>query len=632
METMTSKYGVRLVRSTPLEMGRHMDAPRRQPWRVWAESQKRRRPIAVDLFAGAGGLSLGLENAGYSVVLSADHDAASVETHLANFPGLCLDLDLADPDRVDDLIGLMAGLDIDLIAGGPPCQPFSRAGRSKIRDLVDKGLREQADPRRELWRPFLRVIEEVSPRAVLMENVPDMALGDDMRTVRFISERLEALGYETDMRILDAWRFGVPQHRQRLMLVALRDAVFHWPPIGEQVTLRDAISDLPRLNDTSGERSMKYRGPRTGFQRRARSKMTGDHENLVFDHITRAVRDDDREAFVLMGEGARYTDLPDRLKRYRDDIFDDKYNRLRWDDWSRSITAHIAKDGYWYIHPNEPRTLTVREAARIQTFPDDFRFSGSRSDAFRQIGNAVPPVLAETVARAMLASTRKPRRKTELWSGAVRADVRGELLAWADATPKPAWRSVGNPWDVLVGTIAGRRREMHSELLLEQFPAPSSVVPQQISALVRRAATDQERRIVQAVGKAASYINREGWDVGGWAVAARLGVADRQWVETVGLGRKHVAATSGTLRVSARIVGREERGGVGGRMLLAQLVGHSRESSAVTAALAGLAANICTTTAPRCGECPIAQFGSTSTARLSAPRRRTPATAEEAVG
>jgi DNA (cytosine-5)-methyltransferase 1 len=132
------------------------------------------------------------------VVVSADVDRAAVQTHLANFPGSCPELDLADPERVDDLLSLLEGVDIDLVAGGPPCQPFSRAGRAKIGDLVDRGVRNAVDPRRELWRVFLRVVEEVRPRSVLMENVPDMALGDDVRTLRFMADRLEALGYETD--------------------------------------------------------------------------------------------------------------------------------------------------------------------------------------------------------------------------------------------------------------------------------------------------------------------------------------------------------------------------------------------------------------------------------------------------
>jgi DNA (cytosine-5)-methyltransferase 1 len=559
----------------------------------------------VDLFAGAGGLSLGLENAGYTVVMSVDHDAPSVETHMANFPGLCLDLDLADPERVDDLVELLSGLDIDLIAGGPPCQPFSRAGRSKIRDLVDKGIRERVDPRQELWRSFLRVVEEVRPGAALMENVPDMALGDDMRTVRFIADRLESAGYETEMQILETWRYGVPQHRQRLILVALREGLFEWPKERDQVTLRDAIDDLPALRNTSGSREMRYRGPRSVFQARARLGVATEDANLIFDHFTRPVRDDDREAFELMAKGATYPDLPDHLKRYRDDIFDDKYNRLRWDDWSRSITAHISKDGYWYIHPKEHRTLTVREAARIQTFPDRFRFSGVRSDAFRQIGNAVPPVLAEVVAVALREAGSRSRPTGELLPSEVRAAVRTRALAWADKGQKPAWRRVGDPWAVLVGTLAGRGREQLGNGLVGRFPTPDAVVPQQLSAQVRRAADEREARILRAVNKAATALRREGWDSGAWAKAAGLGPADRLWVEAVGLGQKHVAVTAGTLRVAARVEGNPEASGVAVRMLLARIVGYSDTASDVTAAIAGLAADVCTPVVPECSACPL---------------------------
>ena len=121
----------------------------------------------------------------------------------------------------------------------------------------------------------------------------------------------------------------------------------------------------------------------------------------MFDHITRPVREDDRAAFETMTHKTKYSDLAPEHQRYRNDIFDDKYKRLDENDLSRTITAHIAKDGYWYIHPRQPRTLTVREAARIQSFPDYFRFSGPPSAAFKQIGNAVPPLVAETVGKSI---------------------------------------------------------------------------------------------------------------------------------------------------------------------------------------------------------------------------------------
>lgn len=604
--TEKQKYGVRISRSSTLELDRHPDAPRRQPWRQWVMDCIQQGPIAVDLFAGAGGLSLGLDRAGYQVVLAADHDAAAVETHLANFPGPCFDTDLSEPGRVDDLIGLLDGLDIDLIAGGPPCQPFSRAGRSKIRDLIDKGIREAIDPRRELWRVFLRVVEEVRPRAVLMENVPDMALGDDMRTVRYMADRLEAAGYETDMQILEAWRYGVPQHRQRLFFVALREGVFEWPKELDPVNLREAIGDLPQLGDSTGSREMPYGRARTEYQRRARAGVLNEHRRLVFDHMTRAVRPDDRVAFELMSQGLRYRDLPDELKRYRDDIFDDKYNRLTWADRSRSITAHIAKDGYWYIHPEEHRTLTVREAARIQTFPDDFRFSGSRSDAFRLIGNAVPPLLGEVVATAIREAADRPNPALEQQPSHVRYEVRNLALKWAQKKLVPAWRRTGAPWPVLVGTIAGRGRPELTDELLARFPDPIAVKSSSVSALARKAADDKAGRVIRAVGRAAKAIRCEGWDGGTWAQAAGLGPADTLWVETVGLSRKHVAATTGTIRVAGRVAGEPSASGVAGRMLLARLVGHSDSAPAVTAALAGLAVEVCLAGRAACSSCPLA--------------------------
>ncbi len=412
--TQPGFYGVKLTRSAPLVLERHLDAPRRRPWRMWAEEQATRGPIAIDLFCGAGGLSLGLEQAGYTVVLAADHDEAAVQTHMSNFAGPCFDLDLSDPERVEDLLGLLDGLEIDLVAGGPPCQPFSRAGRSKIRDLVEKGLRAALDPQRDLWRVFLHVVEQIRPRALLMENVPDMALGDDMRTVRYMADRLEAIGYETDMRIVEAWRYGVPQHRQRLLFVGMREGVFEWPKDSEEVNLRDAIGDLPKLRETSGVREMPYRGPKTDFQRRARLGIDPSVTEKIHDHITRPVREDDREAFELMGKGLSYPRTSGETQALSRRHLRRQVQSAELERAVSPITAHIAKDGYWYIHPSEHRTLTVREAARIQTFPTGFDSGGSRSDAFRLIGNAVPPRLGEIVGTAILGAVQRKRSGDEL--------------------------------------------------------------------------------------------------------------------------------------------------------------------------------------------------------------------------
>src|SRR5262249_26902346 len=185
--------------------------------------------------------------------------------------------------------------------------------------------------------------------------------------LRQVISALEVAGYHVHTRILSAWQFGVPQPRQRLILVGIRNEVkFHWPRRIRDipVTVRDAISDLPEVKAGSKTLEVPYYGARNSSQRWCRRGILKCSKKTLYDHITRAVRADDLEAFRLMQHNTLYSDLPEHLRRYRADIFDDKYKRLPWDDVSRTITAHISKDGYWYIHPEQHRTLTIREAAR----------------------------------------------------------------------------------------------------------------------------------------------------------------------------------------------------------------------------------------------------------------------------
>lgn len=453
-------YAVKLERSVPLTLPRHPQAPEDEKFTEWCAAEKvAGRPLAIDLFSGAGGLGAGVEAAGWTVVTAVDHDKAALETHRANFRGQALDVDMSDQAQVSTLIEKLRPIGIDLVAGGPPCQPFSRAGRAKIRSLVEDGVRDAVDARKELWRSFIDVVTELQPRAVLMENVPDMAIGDDLIVIREIAEILERAGYIVGYRLLDAWRHGVPQHRKRFILQARRDgAAPAWPSLSTyRPTVRDAIADLPSLNDTTGARELPYAGkPTSELAKQLRASV---ESGVIHDHMTRPVRADDREAFELMTSSTLYSDLPDRLKRYRSDTFNDKYKRLPWDDLSRTITAHIAKDGYWYIHPAEHRTLTVREAARIQTFPDDFRFAGTRSDAFRQIGNAVPPLLGLAVAKSI--------QTNAITGQAARlhiSEVRTRLVAWADERRKDDWWLFPGPDMTTVAAAFAALLEVHQLL------------------------------------------------------------------------------------------------------------------------------------------------------------------------
>src|SRR5690606_4052947 len=179
----------------------------------------------------------------------ADHDAEALETHRHLFGGFSVDWDLGDSDRVEKVAELVAAAGVELLAGGPPCQPFSKAGRYMIRDRVRKGLRDPHDERRDLWRSFVEVVRLARPRAVLMENVPDMALDKEMFILRAMVHELEGLGYAVEERVLETRRYGVPQFRQRLILIALADGLdFEWPAEEpEQVTLCNAIGDLPEV-------------------------------------------------------------------------------------------------------------------------------------------------------------------------------------------------------------------------------------------------------------------------------------------------------------------------------------------------------------------------------------------------
>jgi DNA (cytosine-5)-methyltransferase 1 len=613
---VSRSYGVAVRRSEALRLPMHPAAPNHGSFRAWMQASE--RPIAIDLFSGAGGLSYGLESAGYRVALAVDIDEWALETHAHNFEGIALPLDLGNKDERDNIVKLFDGIDVALVAGGPPCQPYSRAGRSKIRSLVQLGSRDAEDHRRELWRSFLDIVERVQPRAVLMENVPDMALADDMAVVRHMLARLEEAGYEADARIVDTWLYGVPQHRQRLAIVGVRDGkAFSWPDRLEKVTLRDAISDLPVLDPTKeevGSVVMSYEGPESDFQRWARKLCDREVADLVFDHVTRTVRADDLEAFQLMKPGSLYSDLPEELRRYRADIFDDKYNRLDWEDLSRSITAHIAKDGYWYIHPDQHRTLTVREAARVQTFPDHFRFAGSRSHQFAQIGNAVPPAVGEAIGSAIRAAVKGPTTNAPARTSFWRNTVRGRIEEWAESDRKDAaWAYPGEPWQTIVGVILGGKGDVgwpNPDDALDLIPTLEGATPSMMTVLETmadsgrcRTAVLRLRRIVDALRSDAS-----GWEGTEWLRAAALGPAAREWLELLGFESGGLAPSSSVLRVTARVTDTnvDERNRMStGRMELAKLVGDGPRATTINAAMHRLGNQVCLSEEPRCKLCPL---------------------------
>ena len=577
--------------------------------------------LAADLFAGAGGLSLGLEQAGIHVVIGADHDKEALETHRHHIAGMSLDWDLGDVEVVELVADLMRANAIDILAGGPPCQPFSKAGRSGMRFLVREGLRDPHDRRRDLWRSFLEVARLAMPRVVIMENVPDMALDREMFILRSMVLELESLGYSVQEGVVDAWRYGVPQFRQRLILVAVRDgASFEWPAETlRKVTVGNAISDLPSVRGGWRPKGgaagwAEYHGPRTAFQRAMREGVPRADENKVFDHITRPVREDDERAFELLDSESRYSDLPQELKRYRDDIFDDKYKRLSGDDISRTITAHIAKDGYWYIHPEQNRTLTVREAARLQTFPDWFRFAGPPSAAFKQIGNAVPPRLGAAIGwavRAALAASPFSQPSSE--------EIGEALATWFNGHRRSSspWLHTSSPWYVFLGEIVLDRVTplIASAVwpLLARYATPADLVSNaselhEILSWLER--SDRYERVL-AIARALKEETDLSEDRIGELVSWKLvhqSVADLALLARAE-GEEPVVVTSGALRVAARFrrnsLGRRNKHSAG-RLMIGRMVGFGRDARVAQLALLELGTDVCMPIRPTCAQCPLA--------------------------
>jgi len=290
--------GVRVKRSAAVRLSPHPLAVETPKGLIsLAKRLRREEPetlLVADLFSGAGGLSLGLDQSGFKTVFAVDHDPDAVETHRHHFAGLSADWDLADPVVVDEVGALLRKISVDVLAGGPPCQPFSKAGRSLIRHRVRHGFRDPHDRRRDLWRSFMEIVRSAKPRAVLMENVPDMALDDEMFILRTMVLELEQLGYGVETRIVETWRCGVPQFRQRLILIAVEHrGQFVWPSeVPRKTTVDNAISDLPAVEggwspDSAREGWLAYDKPGTTFQRLMREGVQQADLNRIYDHITR---------------------------------------------------------------------------------------------------------------------------------------------------------------------------------------------------------------------------------------------------------------------------------------------------------------------------------------------------------
>lgn len=393
---------------------------------AWKRNTK--SPTVVDLFAGAGGSSLGLEWAGFKIVAAVDEDFWACQTFRLNHPELpeerILQLDIRKDQTEKALLRLQGVRHPTLVIGGPPCQGFSMIGRwasgpNGYRRFIN-------DPRNELYKEFIHYVRLLNPKLVVMENVPGLFSLSNGIYKKQIEEDL-GKDFEVVSLLVNALKFGVPQNRIRVLFIGASRGHFGkqrarkivttvQETLGKQnmtkaLTLREAIGDLPPLEQDDGDEVAmrnRRRGRPVGYARTMRWDWP-----ILHGHYSRPLNVRDQLLYARLAPGETGNDAVVKhgarhLMVYRTDVFEDQYRRLVWEQPSPTILAHLSHDGHNYIHPDttQTRSITLREAARIQSFPDDFIFYGPRTYTYRHVGNAVPPLLARAIGGALLGALR----------------------------------------------------------------------------------------------------------------------------------------------------------------------------------------------------------------------------------
>lgn len=347
--------------------------------------------ISIDLFAGAGGLTLGLKKAGINCVWANEIESDFAVTFKINNPeSIVENKDIHDIDfnRVMEDLSIEKG-DLDLLCGGPPCQGYSTIGN-----------KNQRDPRNSLFYEFLRAVKEINPKYVLFENVAGFRKLYKGEAFNKLTTELTLLGYSYNFSEMQVSKFGVPQSRKRTIVLASRsDCPQVSLPIGEseEVSLIDAIGDLPWL-ESNDETSFYNIKQMTSYQ----SAMRGDCEILT-EHNSSNYGEKMKKLMSLIPEGGDKTDLPEYIRPTKG--FGNAYARLWADKVAPTITRNFGTpSSSRCIHPYQDRALSTREGARLQSFPDSYCFHGGKTSKNLQIGNAVPPLLAEAIGKEIVKS------------------------------------------------------------------------------------------------------------------------------------------------------------------------------------------------------------------------------------
>lgn len=384
------------------------------------------KPIkTIDLFAGAGGITEGFRQAGANCVFANDFNPNACETFRDNHPGVpmvCGPIQDLDTKRIKKSLGLKKG-DLDILVGGPPCQGFS----------INAPERFLEDPRNSLFKHYLRFVDEFAPKLFMFENVPGMLSLGGGKIFDTIISQMQERGYRTSARILLSAHYGVPQVRWRMIILGSRldEAPIHPEPthyytcrpnfkggssiatrlvpldtlrLRPAVTLADAIADLPPIEPGGGEELSSYG---TAPVKSEYSKMMRSGSKNLLNHTANRLSKINLERLSHIHPGTAWTSIPHKLlpagmKKARTSDHTMRYGRLSWNALAGTMMTKC--DPHWgaVFHPEQKRTFTVREAARIQSFPDRYRFLGPRVAQYEQVGNAVPVLMAKAIAESLI--------------------------------------------------------------------------------------------------------------------------------------------------------------------------------------------------------------------------------------
>lgn len=353
---------------------------------------------AVHLFAGAGGLSLGMEAAGVEVVMANEIEATFAKTHELNYPGVkVVNKDIHNVNFKDELEGIGFLGRVDILAGGPPCQGFSTVGKKDF-----------SDPRNSLFEQFLRAVDEVNPRFVLFENVSGFKRLYSGQIYNKTVEGLSSRGFDHISAVLNAKDYGAPQSRQRTIILAWKQGEkplsLPKPTHGEGkkpfLSLYEAISDLPEIG-TGAEGNNYLKDPQNEYQKTMRAL-----GGALTEHRCASYGEKMRLVISKVPAGGSIMDVPEELRPKG--YFKNTYARLLPDSPCPTITRNFGTpSSSRCIHPYQNRALSTREGARVQGFPDHYRFHGGKSSKNLQIGNAVPPILGRVLAEQIINSEKK---------------------------------------------------------------------------------------------------------------------------------------------------------------------------------------------------------------------------------